>query len=438
VLAGLAVAAAGPPAAGAAVRSTTTVDGAVKITWAGDPDRGCAAAGVCDVGGVVIARPTGESSEVSVGGAADERFIDDLFDDRGPAVVRVLRGPPDAPAGACTDVVLAQLGARAEPRAGGRAEVTLVPFGAPRSVAVAGRCAGPLASDLAGAMPSATVERRRLLDGVTRIDLSGSRPFAAGPFSGELESTIVLTRRSDRVPDDSEISREVGGERPRRRRIASFELTYSIARRAGTLVTEFAGVPEPFCLALDACGLTGTHELRLGAQRRSGTLALYGFGPARAVRGRSFRAALAAVRAGRLHVDASVRWSGGPATGTGTATRGGPAVCSDTVEVDLPEARGAVRRGGVVLRLARGEGFDAEADPLRTRCPGPGAPDLAGGAVARGLIPARRLGARRLALALRPGPAVRGSFAIVRRGEIPLTLRRRSAQVRFVTVGAER
>jgi hypothetical protein len=45
------------PPVGRSVQIPTRVAGAITFTWQGDPTRGCAAAGVCDVSGSLVYTP---------------------------------------------------------------------------------------------------------------------------------------------------------------------------------------------------------------------------------------------------------------------------------------------------------------------------------------------------------------------------------------------
>ncbi|HEX2086004.1 MAG TPA: hypothetical protein VHF89_10005 [Solirubrobacteraceae bacterium] len=412
--------------------------GALTITWRGDPARGCAEAGLCDRSGSVVLRGGGSSSGGSSGG------VHSVDVGLRPGTARVVRGAPEAPDGVCTDVVGAPyLSLVAERTSGGRVALTPQPFGRPFGLAtVAGRCAGPLGPALEAALPSAVVDRASLLRGTARIDLSGRRPFADGPFSGEVASTLVVTRRTRPAP-------RLGGEaRPGRvtdargvrvpRRLAILELGYRVERLDGALTTDFAGLPEPFCLALDACGLTGTHELRLrlGAPR-GGTVWLNAYGPARALRGRrTVAGALAAVAAGALRLDglALERLEG---TSTAATQQPGAAPCRSSRDVRLPAVRLDVRRAALRLRLGGSEAFREDDDPLRTHCPGPDADDLAGGTLAAGRIPLAALARRRVTLPLAPqrGGAAAGDFAAAARGRVEIVLRRVRARVSVARSG---
>src|SRR2546423_10835381 len=86
--------------ASAGVRVDTEVSGALTVSWHGDPARGCADAGVCDVAGSVTLR----ANEGSSGGSSDSGHLASLLvvQTQG-GIVRVTRGAPRAPRGACPD-----------------------------------------------------------------------------------------------------------------------------------------------------------------------------------------------------------------------------------------------------------------------------------------------------------------------------------------------
>jgi hypothetical protein len=416
------------------VRYDERVTGGVTVTWAGDPARGCAEAGVCDVTGSVTARATGSGGGESSGENDEDAALSSLFLQSGPAVARVLRGPPEAPAGACTDLVPAELEVEVDRVRGGRAMVMLVPFEGSGDVALAGRCAGPLSGDLRDALLMTTVERRRLVEGVARIDLSGTRSFSGGPFSGEIRSTLVITRRSRRVRSTSWRDEDSGPAFPGPRRLAAVRMSYRVGRPSGALFTDWIGGPEPFCHALDACGGSGTHELRVGPGGRGGSLDLFALVPA--ARLRPGDTAGRVLRSGRVRPESVSLYVDAPARVAAAVSRPGGAVCRDNAEASLTFT-GRFGARGLVLGLGPSDQSESEVSPLRTRCPGPGAADLPDNALAAGTVSLRRLGARRLDVTLRPrGTAEPGAFVVTRRGELTLPLRLSEADLDVVTVRA--
>jgi hypothetical protein len=422
--------------ASAAVEYETDNEGVVAVSWRGDPAQGCEAAGVCDLSGSVVVRPGSGSSGEFSGPSGREgdlaTALETLELDGGLGTARVLRGPPEAPAGACSDVVPGSL--RAEPARGGRPtdrqDLTLFPLGAPGPAAIAGRCPGPLASDLVAALPKTSIDPRSLLRGTTRIDLSGRGTFAGGGYSGEVVSTLVLTRRSRRIADD-DTSRRGSEEGDRGVRAVSVSLQYAIEAGAAGIVTRFAGAGDPFCLAFDACGLTGVRTLEIGPGPR-GRLDLNALGRVRG--GRSKAAALRAIRSGRLEVQAFVPSFRREAIAATTTSRDGTPACSETGPVPLPDLHAVTRGRSLTLALGAERYEEDAGDPLRGRCGGPSVTDLAGAELLAAQIPLRRLGARRIDVGLRSPRALPGGFTIESEGALPLTLRLRSLDVRVTRV----
>jgi hypothetical protein len=301
----------------------------------------------------------------------------------------------------------------------------------------AGRCAGPAPEDVGAALPAVTVAaasaRRRLV----RVALRARRGFTSGPFRGEVRSDVDVTlrRTADRgsVVEGSDPPASVPTRRVRR---VELRATFVVRPAGGTLVTTSTGGPAPACRLLDACGLTGRHELALlsGPPGAPTSFSLFAEGDARAVRGRTVAAALRALAAGRL--DGS---SGGGASSLHATTRseagrpGGP-TCRDARTVAAPMLVAQVE--GEDLRLAMGgERTDEVGDVMRTRCPGPTRTDVADVLpLATGTVPLAALSAATVDARLAPGaPAPEGGpFALERSGALALTLHRRSARVRTV------
>jgi hypothetical protein len=438
LVAAVAISALAGSTASAAVEYETETEGVVAVSWRGDPAQGCEAAGVCDLSGSVVVRPgSGSSGEFSGPGGLEGDLataLETLEPDGGLGTARVLRGPPDAPDGACSDLVPGSLRVEAAStgRPTDRQDVTLFPLRAPGPAAIAGRCPGPLASDLVAALPKTSIDPRSLVRGTTRIDLSGRGTFSGGGYSGEVVSSLVLTRRSRRIADDDDdTSRRSSEEGDHGVRVVSVTLRYAIEAGAAGIVTRFAGAESPFCLAFDACGVTGVRTLEIGAGRR-GRLDLNALGRVRG--GRSKAAALRAIRSGRLEVQGFVPSFRREATAATTTSRDGTPACRETAPVELPGLHAATSRRALTLAIGS-EPYEQDAgDPLRGRCGGPSVTDLAGAELLAARIPLRRLGARRIDVGLRSPRALPGGFTIESEGALPLTLRLRSLDVRVTRV----
>src|SRR3954447_8421617 len=88
------------PGASADLRVDLRTSGGMTASWHGEPARGCAEAGVCDVAGSVTLTPQAGDSSITTSGT---RLLDTLSLTVQRPTVRALRGPPEHPAGACLD-----------------------------------------------------------------------------------------------------------------------------------------------------------------------------------------------------------------------------------------------------------------------------------------------------------------------------------------------
>lgn len=388
---------AGLPAAATARLDTYRLSlrstGAFHIAWHGDPARGCQTAGVCDVSGLLTLPLTG-TSEMELereGGRWSNSGSEELEDTlTSQLVVRVRRGGADGPQATCLDLIpVEHLGLTIKP---GRHRWVLVPEFASYQPS-SGRCAGPTALDLFPSLPQASLGLRRMLRRPTRLDLSGERSFGAGPFTVDTLSSLRVTlgrlhhHRSSEEADPGD--RRVVALPPRPVRFQVLSMRYRIERVDGSLTGTFAGMGEPSCRLLDACGLTGTWTYTLGGAR--GWLNLEALRSAR--RSRLSRPTLVrAVRAGRV-----------PVTGVGEfddralgrtdldERRDGALSCHDAARTDPPTLGTRRVRRGVKLGLGWGEGGPT-LDVLRSRCPGPGQLEVLGdGDAATGVLPASAL-----------------------------------------------
>jgi hypothetical protein len=432
LLAALAVGGVAAPAR-ASVSYDQTSTGELAVTWHGDPARGCAEAGVCDVAGSVRLRPEGSSGGFDGGGRrGDERAaLSSLHIFGAQATVRVVRGPLDAPFGACTDTSEAsELSFAGTRLPGGRARIVpeALPGAEEGSGFLAGRCAGPITADSTALLPAVEIPLRRLIEGTARMDFTGRGGFASGPFSGEVVSTVVITRRSRRDRELRRPRRPTGriSARPRSRS-ARVEVRYRVASLSGALTTDFAGADAPWCARLDACGMRGRHELRLGVpDGADGTIRFLGFGP---LRRRTQAGALAALRSGALDLQSDVEHVV-PVTGSAEVSWPEGPRCRDTVTRDMRLLRTSASRQGLVVSLAHVTDPISESDdPMRTRCPGPATADIDPAAspelLASGTSGGARVGDERIRVTLAPGgPGGGPDFTATRSGEIVLELER--------------
>ena len=415
--------------AAADVATTERATGGITITWRGDPARGCADIGLCDVTGSATFRaPEGTSSSIS----SRVRVISmNSVITLGPAVARVLRGPLESPIGSCVDgagYLTVGLEGR---RAGGLVTFTTRPFdqGFGAAETVAGRCAGPLADDLLAAMPTAEAERSRVLSGDITLDFSGRRPFSAGPFSGGVVSTLRIMRRS-RIERERRSRRRPVRPPGRSSRAAArrvqVSLTRRIARISGTLVSFYRGLPLPACHVLDACGLSGRQDVTVDGSRGAMSVRVFAEGSRKALRGRGRAAVGEALRAGRLRPEGTSYEHGLRGTVTTSVGRDGGAPCREGRDLDLPAL--GVRGTSNGLRISLGDEIGAAS--VRTRCPGPVTHDLGRDWLAAATIPWGDLaGERRLTVRLRPPAATGDAFAVSSSGELILELGRSRVEV---------
>jgi hypothetical protein len=390
------------------------VSGSVVAIWHGDPARGCRAAGVCNTSGTATYRPgfdgrllVGRNS-VSFGGSESAE----------PPVVRVRDGGPTAPI-ACADVLESFFSPLSFAYLGDELQVTL--DGLELS---AGRCGGPRTLDLAHALPRGTIKTALLRRAGGMLDLSARTRFVAGAFSGEVISTVKMTRGRARVVRE-DLAPEVLGELPGPstgpRRYWILDVHYRIAGVSGGIVTDFRGVPDPGCRALGACGTLGSSTYSL--QGVSGRIDVLAVGRIRRGRHRpSVSTALHRLRSGSLSVYADTRLWRARATVSQLVTS--PAgTCSDSLFTEPPVIDSRANKTALVL-LLRSDELGSLADTLRTRCPGPSQPDvLKEASLAHGSIPFEAVGAPALQVPAGSTRAfTRNGYSGSRHGELRLDL----------------
>ncbi len=359
--------------------------GSLVVEWSSDPET-CAPVGRCGVEGVTAWRVPGDGSLHVHGRGRDAEatlYLSDVLDGlRASAWSRVRRGTR-----VCADVAEAGVYAEFEQRRGrlpvGFDEETI-------SGALTTRCGGPVAEDVAGAIPSLAVPAERLRRGRTTLRLGGTGTFAAHGLRGTVRSTLALRLGAPRAPR----ARHSPGGFAIRQVVNPFR----VAAVTGEVALDVAGsADERECAPLDSCGLGGVVRLVPRLTRGSGNLVA--FAAPRVPRAR-LRAAvgLAGGRRARALAVGGVTWAG-PGLLVSSVGRSEDAVpCRDSV---------ALRRGGLSLS-PRGATVRVAYEPLavnttRTRCPGP-----ALGAAARPLatadVPLAAFGRRRVEIAL-TGPA---------------------------------
>lgn len=344
--------------------------GALTYAWHGDPSRGCAQVGVCGIRGVLIARPDDEVDSSSSGRRSVELDLSDAS-----SSMWVRRSDPGS-SGDCTDPTIS---GNDQPYA------LFVTFGAGRAVMAtlggapsSGRCAGPLASDLAGLVLTGV----RTLGPKPSFDLRGSVPFAAGPYSGTLTSTLTLKpyQPDDSGPNLSGSSGSGSGGQPPL--IEQLDLRYRLSVAPSTLAVSFTGENDPFCAVFDSCATAG--ELSMALSGGHGTIDLLAQHVARhrLTRGQM----LAEFRSGRLVVDPGFSFASENETLVESLTRPGAPTCADSrrlqdaVQLSLGPLIVPIggRRVPVELISSGADNDGGGLDVLRTYCPGPSDVDVFG------------------------------------------------------------
>jgi hypothetical protein len=267
------------------------------------------------------------------------------------------------------------------------------------------------------------------------LDLSGRKPFAAGPFSGEVMSTVSARlwplfeeddSGSDSVPDHS-------NPHTRPIRLLTLEFDYGIKSMAGSLVTSFSGSAEPFCRPFDSCGVQGTSTYSTGT--KGGTVEIGGW----RVLGRherpTRRSAMRELRRGLLGVDGdSMLAEGAQAKVASSVHYPDGTFCTDTGgSVDLATLTGTHARKAARLVLGP-PNFD-RADSLRDDCQGPSEDDVftSKTPLATGSVPVTALGAKSLQTKLVAAGSFRaGAYTGSRSGEIDLQLALKRVRFRVV------
>ena len=349
--------------------------GDITLTWHGDPARGCAAAGVCDVSGSLRYAPDYAFTygELLAGGRFEPEELD--LESSDPSTVRVRTGT-SASSGLCLDLEDNSFELAVRRGSGGHYRVGLFNGDGDLGAFSSGRCAGPLGQELASLFPIGNLDAAGLGRHSAVLDLTQQRPFVAGPFSGELKSTVRA--RMPRV--------EVGGSSsdttpstalPRKRRELMLVMEYRLKQGSGSLVSGFAGTSEPFCLPFDACGVRGSINYSVSPTSAGGSLTIYAHRRVSKHEHPNLRSALRDLRANRLKLEplldppegAQVRVSSVVSRPDGTT-------CTDPGESTSTDI--GVEQGTGGIRLALNPSNDSAVDALRTHCQGPGERDIAG------------------------------------------------------------
>jgi hypothetical protein len=400
------------------------VRGSITVDWAGDPDGGCAVAGLCGVSGsATYTLPTrvrlGWGRGVATGGRQSVSGYLTGFFDRATTSSQVTRVGADGAEHPCSDVRRVEEGIKLTD---GSSALTLGP-----GAFLLSRCGAPLAADVAALIPTRRLSLGVLRAGNTTVDLRGSGPFAAGPFKGSVRSslTLVLGRAKAERTTPAPLPEGSGLRRVRSRTVIS---EWSIARVSGEVRGTMRGVAEALlCGPLDACGASGA--VTLFPQSSSGRFALTASANGRP----SWRSLEAAVGIGPARPPRNLDFVygfGGWERGTGTLASevrlGDGTVCRDQAPSVLGGLYGEASR-----RSVRTEFYVASGQS--TRCPGPGlAADGGAQRLARGTTPLNAFGGSTATIVLdRGGTLSDDAWTGAASSKVTIDLRRE--RVRHVT-----
>ena len=399
------------------------VTGHLTVTFAGDPASGCSSNGLCGYSGTETWTP--------------ENFGDmtiSTFKRHGRRyrAATLLLGGPGSPVRsavqhvqatgattACSDSSQGGDGFFSVPVRGARVTVGLDHSDTPL---LGTRCAGPLAADMAAALPSRTVNVNAILRGGVTIDLTGGGTFAAHGLAGTVRSTLVLVVGR---PHRSSGARP-GSPPPGLTRSRLINVTYRITHvGGGATASVSSSALTAVCGPFDACGLQGTIDVMPGSAS-GGSVFLTAVAPISRPK-RDLLAALGAAGAGN---PSGIRLLGGGQAsthGTVTADLTQAGACRDQVE--LAHTQIQLHRRADRLEISVSPGTSQAADPLRTRCPGP---ELGSRQLTSGSVPLSALRHRSFTVALRGGSFSDGPYRVTTQSTLSLTLRRAGIKMQIV------
>lgn len=399
--------------------------GALTVSFHGDPSTGCALRGLCGYSGTLdTSLPSGEleiltyRAQGRVGHDATLLLLGFGGFEQQETAAEVEREIDGQQAGLCGDASSSQLPVLKVPTTGDSLTFTLLTSG---GTLLQTRCAGPLDGDLVAFAPTVTLPISVVLRGHTRIDLSGTRAFAADGFAGTLSSTVVLGLGSPQRESSGNV-KFPPGIKTQKTRLVTQQLT--VTRVAGSIGELVTGLPDTsLCLGLDSCGLTGSLMARPVPYGASGELEASG--PASRPY-RDFLRALGDASSGRaagITVYGTADWQD---RGTVTATTNQSGVCTDTAPLGGGDLSLGVA-GGVM------SAFYQPQNGLRTRCPGPIAPPDSALAVGAASIRAVDRGTFTLGLHA-AGPFEDDGYGVRPQGHLSITLRRGATTQQVMSV----
>jgi hypothetical protein len=331
------------------------VTGDLVVSFHGDRAAGCQRRGVCADSGTIVWTPTHPASLEVDGFTSSEgkSFSFDLGIDQENFA---------SSGGGTTDTDVQEAGAVCADAANTGSDLSFPTSRKGVHIVLTGdglfvtRCAGPLESDLAKALPSTWLPVRRLVRGNTTIGLRSERRFASHGFAGTVASTLSVSLKA---PGRWQRTRL----KVSKLRQHEVRLSYR-ATLAGQLTADVSGdADQGLCGPLGACGLSGTLSLAVPA---TGEAEFTAYGSMKYSYAQLLRALLRRRTLKGVAVSGYMQWDRGAHA---VATMRGPSgACHDSISIEGVDAIVSIGR----RQLASQIGVDAEADNgLRTRCPGP-------------------------------------------------------------------
>jgi len=407
--------------------------GEITVTWHGDPARGCAAAGVCGLSGSIVLHP----DLVDIFGAfrPDGRFYpgEATLYATAPAVVRTRRADSSS---VCLDLVDAQ-GAALSPteQPGGRYTFDVSTAHSFTDGLTTGRCAGPKDKQLETVFPSGILQAPLKGHRSRLFDLTGRKSFAAGPFSGEMVSTVATRVWPYLYGDESDDSSSDGSSRTRTLRLLGIAFDYRVESMSGSLLTAFNGSARPFCVPFDSCDMSGTSSYSTSITH--GDLGVAGLRVLRRGEKATRRSAMRELRTGRLGISGdSVLPEGALAKIASNVRYADGTSCADSGETSQLAGLTVAHARRAVHFVLGAEDYE-RGTLLRSNCQGPVDEDVIGSTTtfASGSVPVSALGAKSLDVKLAAaGRFSTGAFTGARSGEIALHLVLRSIHFRVERV----
>jgi hypothetical protein len=338
--------------------------GSLVVRFHGDPNTGCAAAGLCGYAGTIVWQPSSTGKLLQyryrLGGTIHEiaTLLAGAFYGSGAGARTTSRVSSATDGTNCADET-----------AGGsefalsvtRAGLT-VALGKPISGLIVTRCAGPLDADVMAALPAAAVGFAAASRGDLTVGLAASRPFASHGFAGMVESNLELSLGR---PQPQPLSSGVpfGPTRRYRQTVVSYKATLD-----GSVAERVLGDANPLlCAPLGSCGGVGTITVSPRVTRAEGFLTAVA--PASRPQ-RDVLTALGMVSGGRtrgVELTGDLEWTAG---GTYDATVAqGASTCSDSGQAGGGSITLWMIGGRLEVRYVAGGPFDT--GTIHTRCPGP-------------------------------------------------------------------